>query len=242
MLWYSNVGEGCRNTMWRFVRPKAYTENGKRNTKGETEMRKHGRGSTGQGVVIVCVLLAAAALGIYSRSSAAHSLLEEWGEQRESLHFGRARSQNVSENTSEYIQAQKTVSVQIGQVMELACDELSAAEDNVYDSCSEEIHDLLRYISAAEDLHIASASPLAEFETYCSTYYGYVADFFTDVRQSQTFSREDYTILAEWMNETKTPYDKLKELFEKNGITYSLKNRSDGSEYIEYSISPHGVY
>ena len=205
-------------------------------------MRKTGRGSTGQGIVIVCVLLAAAALGMYSRSSAAHSLLEKWGEQKESLHFGRARSQNVSENTSEYIQAQKTVSVQIGQVMELACDELSAAEDNVYDSCAEEIRDLLRYISDAEDIHIASASPLAEYETFCGTYYGYVADFFAAIQQSRVFSREDYTILAEWMNETKNPYDKLKELFEKNGITYSVENRSDGSEYIEYNISPHGVY
>ncbi len=43
------------------------------------------------------------------------------------------------------------------------------------------------------------------------------------------------------MKETTSPYEKLKEVFDSNGVTYTVKYRSNGTEYVEYEISDRGA-
>ena len=185
------------------------------------------------------VVIIAAALGIFSRMSGGVSPLQLL---REKLPFGIAVAQNVSQNTSEYIQAEDTVSTQLGYVMSLMHDELSETGENCYDSCAEEIRKLLDCISAMNDIHITSSSPLTEYEEYCSTYYSYVAGFFVEIQRNGTFTWNEYRTLFDWSNETVSPYEKLKEVFDANGVTYTIKYHSNGTEYMEYEISDLGVH
>ena len=190
-------------------------------------------------IVAVVVIIAAAALGIFSRMSGGVSPLQLL---REKLPFGIAVAHNVSQNTSEYIQAEDTVSTQLGYVMSLADDELSETGENCYDSCAEEIRKLLDCISAMNDIHITSSSPLTEYEEYCSTYYSYVAGFFVEIQRNGTFTWNEYRTLFDWSNETVSPYEKLKEVFDANGVTYTIKYHSNGTEFMEYEISDLGVH
>lgn len=200
---------------------------------------KSGARRSGFWVVAVVVILGAAALGIFSRMSGGVSPLQLL---REKLPFDIAVAQNVSPDSSDYIQAEDTVSTQLGYVMSLAYDELSVTGENCYDSCAEDIQKLLDCISAMKDIHIASSSPLTEYEEYCSTYYSYVTDYFAQIQNNGIFTREQYNTLIKWKNETTSPYEKLKEVFDANGVTYTIKYHSNGTEYMEYEISDLGVH
>ena len=50
-----------------------------------------------------------------------------------------------------------------------------------------------------------------------------------------------YNTIVNWMKETTSPYEKLKEVFDSNGVTYTVKYRSNGTEYVEYEISDRGA-
>lgn len=190
-------------------------------------------------ILAAVAIVAAAVVGFLSRSSADGSPIQLL---RENLHLGIATTQNVSENSSKYLQAVTTVSTQFEYVMNSAYDELNVTWENCYESNAGAIRELLDCISALDDLHIASGSPLAEYETFCADYYGHIADSFTDIRQNGVFAWEEYRALVEWMDEREKPYDKLKELFDANGITYKIKYQSDGTEYMEYDVSALGAH
>lgn len=200
---------------------------------------KSGARKGGFWIVAAVVIVAAGALGIFSRMSGGVSPLQLL---REKLPFDIAVAQNVSQNSSEYIQTEDTVSTQLGYVMSLAYNELNVTWGNCYDSCAEDIQKLLDCISAMQDIHIASSSPLTEYEEYCSTYYSYVAGFFVEIQKNGTFTWDEYRTLFDWSNETASPYEKLKEVFDANGVTYTIKYHSNGTEYMEYEISDLGVH
>lgn len=189
-------------------------------------------------VILVIAIIAAAVAGYLSRSSGDESPVEL---QKENLPFGIAMTHDVSKNSSEYIQAEDTVSTQLSYVLSLAHDELSVTGENCFDSYTEEIGKLFDCISAMKDVHIASSSPLTEYEEYCSTYYSYVADYFAEIQKSESFTIEKYNTIVNWMKETTSPYEKLKEVFDSNGVTYTVKYRSNGTEYVEYEISDRGA-
>lgn len=190
-------------------------------------------------ILAAVAIVAAAVVGFLSRSSADGSPIQLL---RENLHLGIATTQNVSENSSKYLQAVTTVSTQFEYVMNSAYDELNVTWENCYESNAGAIRELLDCISAMKDVHIVSASPLAEYETFCADYYGHIADSFTDIRQNGVFTWEEYRALVEWMDEREKSYDKLKELFDANGITYKIKYQSDGTEYMEYDVSALGAH
>ena len=156
--------------------------------------------------------------------------------------LGFASLLDISYTSAAYLDAEKTARAQLSDFMQAAYEDMQREEKNFYDGYSESIQEILDSIEAVEQLHVLTLSPLTDFEDYCDTYYRYAADYLASVQRNSRFTWEEYNALAVWLQETKDPYEKIKEIFDENSIPYSVRTEDDGSEYIVYTVSSIGTF
>lgn len=157
--------------------------------------------------------------------------------------LGFASLLDISYTSAAYLDAEKTARAQLSDFMQAAYEDFMQREEkNIYDGYSESIQEILDSIEAVEQLHVLTLSPLTDFEDYCDTYYRYAADYLASVQRNSRFTWEEYNALAVWLQETKDPYEKIKEIFDENSIPYSVRTEDDGSEYIVYTVSSIGTF
>ena len=157
--------------------------------------------------------------------------------------LGFASLLDISYTSAAYLDAEKTARAQLSDFMQAAYEEIMQREEkNFYDGYSESIQEILDSIEAVEQLHVLTLSPLTDFEDYCDTYYRYAADYLASVQRNSRFTWEEYNARAGWLQETKDPYEKIKEIFDENSIPYSVRTDDDGSEYIVYTVSSIGTF
>ena len=157
-------------------------------------------------------------------------------------HLGIASLLDVSYTSAAYLDAEKVARMHMEELMNSAYEDLTQYGEASYTTYMEAIQELLDDIEAMENLPVRTLSPLADFKEYCDTYYQRVSSFFETVQRNESFALTDYNDLAKWLSETTNTYDKIKEVFDENGIPYSVKMDEDREEYIVYTVSSIGTF
>ena len=157
-------------------------------------------------------------------------------------HLGFASLLDVSHASSAYLEAAKRAAGKLEDFMKDVYEELEQEGVVSYGKHEEAVRQILESIDEMESLHVLRVSPLTDFEEYCGIYYQRIADYFETVQRNDRFDRIDYNAMADWMRETTSPYDKLKEVFDENAIPYSLEYDDDGRECIVYTVSSIGTF
>lgn len=103
------------------------------------------------------------------------------------------------------------------------------------------IADLLAKIDALRQTHIASTSPMAEFESYCSGYYGAIETFLLVCSKSRALKMQTTMPLSPGSRKMRA-LDKLCQLMDDNGVAYNWQTNEDGEEYIHFLMSDNGAY
>lgn len=67
-------------------------------------------------------------------------------------------------------------------------------------------------------------------------------NFFVGLQQKQSIENADYSALVTWQQENESPFDKLCQLMDDNGVVYEWKTNEDGEEYIYFLMSDNGAY
>ena len=155
---------------------------------------------------------------------------------------GGTDTTKLSMQTGHYVDVQKAVVEQLGAIEKSMYVDLQDYGSIQYRYYEDSIADLLAKIDALRQTHIASTSPMAEFESYCSGYYGAIETFFVGLQQKQSIENADYNALVTWQQENESPFDKLCQLMDDNGVAYNWQTNEDGEEYIHFLMSDNGAY
>ena len=155
---------------------------------------------------------------------------------------GGADTTKLSMQTGKYIDVQKAVVEQLDAIEKSMYADLQDYGSIQYRYYADSITELLVRIDTLRQTHIASTSPMAEFESFCTGYYGAIADFFRKIQQNESIGVDDYTALATWQTENNTPFAKLQQLMDENGVAYDLQTDENGEESIHFMMSDNGAY
>lgn len=107
--------------------------------------------------------------------------------------------------TGHYVDVQKAVVEQLGAIEKSMYVDLQDYGSIQYRYYEDSIADLLAKIDALRQTHIASTSPMAEFESYCSGYYGAIETFLLVCSKSRALKMQTTMPLSPGSRKMRAP-------------------------------------
>lgn len=100
-----------------------------------------------------------------------------------------------------------------------------------YSVYTEDIEKIIEEIEILESMHIGVRSDIKPYEETCKNFYGEYKQFYITFQFNEVITVKEYNKLIENLNNIKTPYNHLKELFELNNYEHVVTENHISYKY-----------